>query len=90
MTYGSIARSLIPPQGMGLHAYFKVGPRWVGYAVARCPDDVPWHRVVNAKGEISRREGFGPDLQQKLLMQEGVKFSPVDRIKLKRYLWQLE
>lgn len=88
MTYGSIARSLLPPQGMDLHGYFKVGPRWVGYAMARCPYDVPWHRVVNSKGEISRREGIGPGLQQELLMREGVEFERGGRIDLNRFIWQ--
>ncbi len=30
--------------------------RAVGGAMRRCPDDVPWHRVVNAAGRISRRK----------------------------------
>ena len=33
------------------------GARWVGGAMAACPDDVPWQRVINSKGEISERTG---------------------------------
>ena len=27
--------------------------RMVGYAMAACPDDVPWQRVINAQGKVS-------------------------------------
>ena len=43
-TYGDLALAL----GWPRHA------RLVGYALARCPDDIPAHRVVNHRGEASR------------------------------------
>jgi methylated-DNA-protein-cysteine methyltransferase-like protein len=49
------------------------GPRQVGYALHALPEanDVPWHRVVNAKGTISLRSGLGGEsLQQALLKAE--------------------
>jgi methylated-DNA-protein-cysteine methyltransferase related protein len=56
--------------------------RLVGYALFRVApdDDIPWHRVINAQGEISespQRLG-GDDLQRVLLEGEGVKFSQAD------------
>ena len=53
-------------------------PRVVGYALYRVVDstEIPWHRVINAKGEVSRsslREG-NDQLQQTLLEEEGIVF----------------
>jgi len=51
--------------------------------------DIPWHRVVNAKGEVSyspSRNG-GDALQQRLLEQEGVEFDDANRFSLKRFRW---
>ncbi|MCA6507730.1 MAG: MGMT family protein, partial [Pseudanabaena sp. M172S2SP2A07QC] len=52
--------------------------------------DVPWQRVVNAKGEISLSPlRFGTDyLQRSLLESEGIIFSPTGRIDLRKYLWK--
>lgn len=64
-------------------------PRLVGYALSNLPTDtnVPWHRIVNKHGKISRRDGEGPDLQKLLLESEGIVFSFNDRIDLETYLW---
>jgi methylated-DNA-protein-cysteine methyltransferase-like protein len=77
-TYGDVAAAA----GLPGHA------RQVGYALAALePDsDVPWHRVVNAKGRISTR---GADrsvelLQRAMLRDEGVRFR-ADAIDLERY-----
>ena len=51
---------------------------------------VPWHRVVNAKGEVSyaaSREGSDA-VQQRLLEKEGVEFDGKNRFNLERYRWQ--
>jgi methylated-DNA-protein-cysteine methyltransferase related protein len=68
-------------------------PRLVGYALFRVEidSDVPWQRVVNAKGEISYSEarGGGDYLQKTLLEQEGIEFIKGDRIDLKKYLWRV-
>ena len=68
--------------------------RQVGYALAalgqtRGDDDVPWHRVINARGEVSARTG-GPAferLQRTLLEAEGVVFGRGGRVDLKRFGW---
>jgi methylated-DNA-protein-cysteine methyltransferase related protein len=67
--------------------------RLVGYALFRVDlsqDDIPWHRVINAKGEISEspfRQG-GDYLQRSLLEAEGVQFSSAGKVRLHQYLWQ--
>jgi methylated-DNA-protein-cysteine methyltransferase-like protein len=69
--------------------------RLVGYALARVPGndlEIPWQRVINAKGEISYspfREG-NDYLQRALLEREGVQFSPDDRVNLRLYGWRPE
>ena len=61
--------------------------RAVGGAMRHCPDDVPWHRVVNAQGRISRRrQGSGMLTQRIRLEQEGVPLRR-GRVPLTRYRW---
>ena len=51
---------------------------------------LPWHRVVNAKGEISysaSRNG-GDTVQRRLLEKEGVEFNDKDRFDLERFRWR--
>ncbi len=66
-------------------------PRVVGYALYRVVDsmEIPWHRVINAKGEVSRsslRDG-NDDLQQHLLESEGIIFNK-RKLDLSVYRWQ--
>lgn len=85
-TYGQIAFLA----GLPGHA------RQVGYALRGLPEGsaVPWHRVVNAQGEISSRddpawEGF----QRHLLEEEGVSFSERGergKVDLDRFGWYPE
>src|SRR5688572_32417922 len=84
-TYGQIAKMLPPPMGVEIEAYTAFAPRWVGGAMAACPDDVPWQRVINSKGEISERAGA--ERQRLFLEQEGVQFDAKNRIDLKKYGW---
>lgn len=79
-TYGQVAALA----GLPGHA------RQVGYALhALEDDDVPWHRVINARGEISRRSDPGPEpLQRVMLEEEGVVFDLGGRVDLKRYRWE--
>lgn len=79
-TYGQIAElANLPRQA-----------RLVGYALFRTPtDDIPWHRVINAKGEISEspwRMG-NDDLQRSRLEAEGIQFTN-DKVNLRQYRWQ--
>jgi len=84
-TYGQIALMIPPPAGVDFDAYRAQAPRWVGSAMAGCPDDVPWQRVINSQGKISERPGA--QKQRKLLEDEGVVFLK-DRIDLKKYGWK--
>lgn len=66
--------------------------RMVGYAMAALKrgtaPDVPWQRVVNAKGKISvHGDGIGNAMQRLILESEGVQFDENDRIDFERYGW---
>lgn len=84
-TYGQIAKMIPPPTGVDIEAYKAFAPRWVGGAMANCPDDVPWQRVINSKGEISERDGA--ERQRLLLEEEGIQFDAKNRIDLKIFGW---
>ena len=80
-TYGQVARLAGKPNGA----------RQVGYALAALPQDneVPWHRVVNAQGQVSLRATPGyEDYQQILLEDEGVEFGLKKTINLSVFLWE--
>jgi len=80
-TYGQVA-SLA---GLSGHA------RQVGYALHSLPDNsnVPWYRVINAKGEISGRAEPGYEfVQRSVLEREGVRFDMNGRIDMKRFRWR--
>jgi methylated-DNA-protein-cysteine methyltransferase-like protein len=79
-TYGQVARVA----GFGDHA------RLVGYALAALPAEttVPWHRVINARGTVSRRRS-GDTLSQRMrLEREGVRFDVRDRTSFATYGWR--
>jgi methylated-DNA-protein-cysteine methyltransferase related protein len=80
-TYGQVA-SLA---GLAGHA------RQVGYALHALPKGtaIPWHRVVNADGEISLRSMPGGELVQRgLLEREGIRLDPRGRVPLARVRWR--
>ena len=85
-TYGQIASMIPPPGTMTLKDYAAFGARWVGGAMAACPPDVPWQRVINAQGKISPRPGA--DLQRQLLEQEGIRFDERGKVNFDLYGWQ--
>jgi len=50
--------------------------------------DVPWQRVINYRGEISRRaHGDGSIRQRKLLEREGIRFDRKGRVNLNKVRW---
>lgn len=82
-TYGQIAALA----GMAGQA------RLVGYALSSLRDvSIPWHRVINARGEISPRSGgsSADELQRLRLECEGIVFDSHGRIPLRNYQWQPE
>ncbi len=80
MTYGQIAGCLGN----------RISPLAVGWMLHRCPDGVPWQRVVNASGGCStdRLPDLPGGLQRTILESEGVEFSSAGRIDLDRFRWQ--
>jgi methylated-DNA-protein-cysteine methyltransferase-like protein len=80
-TYGQIAELA----GLPGHA------RQVGYALHALPSGtaVPWHRVLNARGEVSLRTAPGPELTQRMLLErEGVRFNARGRVDLRTVGWR--
>lgn len=79
MTYGQISECLAS----------RLSPRAVGWMIHRCPDDVPWHRVVNASGGCStdRLPDFPIGLQRSLLEAEGIGFRENGTLDLEAYRW---
>lgn len=81
MTYGQLAEIL----GEGYTA------RTVGFVMHSSEQDVPWQRVINAQGACSTgRVVVPPDLQQRMLVSEGVVFNEKGRCDLSRYRWTPE
>jgi len=81
MTYGQLAEIL----GEGYTA------RTVGFVMHSADQTVPWQRVINAQGACSTgRVIVPPDLQQRMLVSEGVVFDAKGRCDLSRYRWTPE
>lgn len=80
-TYGQIAKII----GLPRHA------RHVGFALSRLTADttVPWHRVVNSKGELHQRHD-GQYTQRQRLADEGILLNERGIISLKHYQWAEE
>ncbi len=80
-TYGQVAELAGLPRAA----------RLVGYALNALPDELelPWQRVINARGGISPRSIPGPDeLQRELLEAEGIRFGTRGSVDLARYRWR--
>jgi methylated-DNA-protein-cysteine methyltransferase-like protein len=82
MSYGQIAETL----GEGYTA------RTVGFVMHGADENnVPWQRVINAKGGCSTGRMTVPvDLQRKMLEDEGVVFSEKGFCDIERYRWHPE
>lgn len=51
-------------------------------------EKLPWHRVINSKGEIGLKPGEGYELQKKMLEDEGVNFKVNNSVDLIKFQWQ--
>lgn len=80
-TYGQVARLA----GLPKHA------RLVGYVLKHLSAEhtVPWHRVINAQGEISlsKLNAQGENIQALKLQAEGI-LVIAGKVNLKQYQWQ--
>lgn len=64
--------------------------RLVGYALHNTPkdSDIPWQRVINAKGEISiYGDDQWIDYHRSILESEGIIFNDKGKISLKMFQW---
>lgn len=84
-TYGQVAAVIPLPAGISPEDYKAYRARWAGNAMAACPPDVPWQRVINSQGKISARRGA--EQQRILLEKEGLVFDSKDRIDLVHFGW---
>jgi methylated-DNA-protein-cysteine methyltransferase-like protein len=84
-TYGQVARIA-----------GRCSAQMVGFALASLAssserqnfEEVPWQRIINAKGKVSPHGfGMGDYVQRQLLEEEGVEFDSEGVIDLERYGW---
>ena len=80
-TYGDVATLLGSPR-VARH----VG--WALSALMGADTDVPWHRVINARGRISfKGQSLRALRQRQRLEHEGIAFSESGVVNLKVYRW---
>ena len=67
----------------------RLSPRAVGWMLHRCPEGLPWQRVVNASGGCStdRLPDFPKGLQRSLLEGEGIEFRANGTLDMEIYRW---
>ncbi|MGV8984089.1 MGMT family protein [Clostridium sp.] len=77
MTYGQIATLAGSPRGARqvVRVLHSLSEKY----------NLPWHRVINSKGEISIVDYESRNLQKVLLESEGVKFNSHGTINLKEF-----
>jgi len=79
-TYGRVAAAAGNPNGTR-------GVVWVLHS-SSTRENLPWHRVINSRGTISLRPGYGFELQKQLLESEGVEVDDEGAVDLNTYLWR--
>ena len=82
ITYGAVAAKAGNPRGAR-------GVAWILNSSAKT-EALPWHRVINSRGTISLKPGYGFELQKQLLESEGVDVSGQGAVDLHRYFWNPE
>jgi methylated-DNA-protein-cysteine methyltransferase related protein len=65
----------------------RLTPVGIGWALAGCGDEIPWHRVINSRGTISTK-GESAELQRSLLEAEGVLFRKDGSVDLEACQWK--
>ncbi|TXT60764.1 MAG: DNA base-flipping protein [Promethearchaeota archaeon] len=82
LTYGAIAKLAGNPQ-----AARQVS--WILHSSSK-KYDLPWHRIINSKGEISLKIKKDKNLQKHLLEKEGIEFKTDYQMELSSYLWNIK
>ena len=75
ISYGEIARLLGQPRAA----------KMVGWAMRRCPENLPWQRVIMSDGSIAG--GEHADARKAMLEAEGAPFLPDGRVDIKATRW---
>jgi len=79
-TYSTIATLIASPRAARAVGQALRAGKWAA-------DDVPWHRVINSRGEISvKGDLHRPIRQRQLLEAEGVEFLS-DKVDLSQWGW---
>ena len=76
VSYGQIAWMLGEPRSA----------RKVGWAMSRCPEELPWQRVVMADGSVAG--GVFASQRREMLEAEGIAFLPDGRVDMRLCRWQ--
>ncbi len=75
VSYGQIAWMLGSPRAA----------RQVGWAMRRCPEDIPWQRVIKEDGSVTG--GAYADMRKAMLKAEGIPFLPDGRVDIRHCRW---
>ena len=78
-TYGAIAKQAGSPR-----AARQVS--WLLHSSSK-KYNLPWHRVVNSKGEIAMKDVTAKKMQRDMLLEEGVGFLKAYRVDLINFMW---
>ncbi|MEQ1823396.1 MAG: MGMT family protein [Fimbriimonadaceae bacterium] len=78
-SYGALGQALKNP----------VSGLVVGNWMSRCPDDVPWWRVIAKDGRIVifKKDAAAALVQRKMLEDEGIEFGPDEKVKVEGRIW---
>lgn len=79
-TYGQIAKAAGSPRGARQVS-------WILHSMS-ATYQLPWHRVINAKGEISAQHKL--EEQRDMLEMEGIEVTSTNKINLTKYQWLFE
>lgn len=82
MTYGQIAKAVGSPRSARqvVRILHSMSEKY----------NLPWHRVINSKGEICFRDEEMFIAQKLMLESEGIEFITERSISLKHYLWNVD